>query len=133
MGEDDRMKRLQPMPQGAQLENDGRVRFRLWAPTARTLELELHDGPLRHLPMRPLPAGWYELVSAGAGARGRYRFRIDGGLSVPDPASRFQPDDIPGAVIDSGSYDLPDADWVGRVADAGLGGWSGQITLAAAQ
>ena len=34
---------------------------------------------------------------AGAGAATRYKFRIDGEIEVPDPASHFQPQDVSGA------------------------------------
>ena len=46
----------------------------------------------------------------------RYAFRIDGGLRVPDPASRFQPDDVQGlsAVVDPRAYGWSDGDWSGR-------------------
>ena len=45
-----------------------------------------------------------------------YKFRIDGELDVPDPASAFQPDDVsgPSEVIDHGSYVWRAADWRGR-------------------
>jgi malto-oligosyltrehalose trehalohydrolase len=99
------------------VEEDGRVRFRLWAPTAGAvaLQLEGESGP-RHLEMQKLPAGWYELVTPLARAGSLYRFRIDGDLAVPDPASRYQPDDVdgPSEVVDPRGFDWPDAGWVGR-------------------
>jgi malto-oligosyltrehalose trehalohydrolase len=109
------MKFKHPMPFGAQIEADGRVRFRLWAPSARSVDLALeHVGTLQ--PMLPMKQGWYELVSDDARAGSRYRFVIDGDLSVPDPASRFQPDDIdgPSEVIDPCAFDWPADGWRGR-------------------
>ena len=46
----------------------------------------------------------------------RYGYRIDGNLVVPDPASRFQPDDVHGLslVIDPQSYEWSDTAWRGR-------------------
>ena len=46
----------------------------------------------------------------------RYKFRIDGEIDVPDPASAFQPDDVFGAseVIDHTSYTWRARDWRGR-------------------
>ena len=39
--------------------------------------------------------GWFELRRGRAPRAGtRYRWRIDGELRVPDPASRFKPDDV---------------------------------------
>src|SRR5690606_21659937 len=51
-----------------------------------------------------------------AAAGSRYRYRIDGRLLVPDPASRFNPDDVHGAseVIDPGAFVWQDEDWYGR-------------------
>ncbi len=47
--------------------------------------------------------GWYRLLSPTAHAARRYQFRINEDLSVPDPASFFQPDDVgtPSEVIDT--------------------------------
>ena len=46
----------------------------------------------------------------------RYRFRIDDELSVPDPASRHNPQDVdgPSAVVDPFDVDWDDEDWLGR-------------------
>jgi len=96
---------------GAQVTRDG-VRFRLWAPAAKRVELVLD----RALPMQPLPEGWHEHAVADAHAGTRYRFRIDGEVAVPDPASAFQPEDVsgPSEVIDHDRYDWKAPDWRGR-------------------
>jgi maltooligosyltrehalose trehalohydrolase len=108
------MKLTHPMPFGAQIESDG-VRFRLWAPSARSVDLVVEDAGVPR-PMAALPMGWHEIVCRDAGAGTRYRFLIDGDLAVPDPASRWQPDDIdgPSAVVDPGAFDWPDDGWRGR-------------------
>jgi malto-oligosyltrehalose trehalohydrolase len=101
------------MPFGAESDGAGRARFRLWAPTARTVELLLGAGA--PLPMPELGDGWRELrVDAPPGAR--YRYRIDGKLDVPDPASRFNPDDVHGAseVVAPEAFEWPDDGWRGR-------------------
>src|SRR3954462_2323356 len=71
---------------GPELHPDG-VRFRLWAPAARRVELMLD----RAHPMQASGAGWSEQSIPGAGAGILYKFRIDGELEVPDPAPHFQP------------------------------------------
>ena len=38
------MRRAHSMPFGAQVEGDGRTRFRLWAPSAREVDLELEGA-----------------------------------------------------------------------------------------
>ena len=47
--------------------------------------------------MQALAGGWFECVLAQAQPGLRYAFRIDGGVVVPDPASRCNPDDVHGA------------------------------------
>ncbi|MGH7038664.1 MAG: malto-oligosyltrehalose trehalohydrolase, partial [Stellaceae bacterium] len=75
------------MPFGAALRADGRVRFRLWAPSHKKVRLEL-DGADEPEEMQALGDGWHERVSGRAGAGTRYRFILPDGFSVPDPASR---------------------------------------------
>jgi 1,4-alpha-glucan branching enzyme/maltooligosyltrehalose trehalohydrolase len=96
---------------GPQLHADG-VTFRIWAPAASTVELIL-DRPQ---PMQAHCGGWHELTVAGAGARTRYKYRIDGEIEVPDPASHFQPEDVsgPSEVIDHGRYAWTASNWRGR-------------------
>lgn len=101
----------------AQTLEDGGVRFALWAPAAKSVSVCLGgSGAQRQLEMPRQPDGWYELRVAEAGAGTRYRYLIDGKTRVPDPASRFQPDDVHGAseVIDPSSFDWLDQDWKGR-------------------
>lgn len=111
-------RRRHNMPFGAELTPDGQVRFRLWAPAAREVELMLHReaGEPRALKMSAQPGGWFELVSGEARAGSRYRYRIDGKTEVPDPASRSNPDDIqgPSEVIDPDEFEWDDAAWSGR-------------------
>ncbi len=95
------------MPFGAQVLASGEVRFRLWAPAARQVELVLFDSAgARSYPMQAVAEGWFELRTAHARAGSRYRYRIDGGTEVPDPASRCNPQDVhgPSEVIDPRSF-----------------------------
>ena len=104
------------MPFGVELSAAG-ARFRLWAPAARQVELDLAlHGSRRALEMSALADGWFEATVADAPAGTRYAFRIDGGLTVPDPASRFNPDDVhrPSMVVDPLAYEWRDAGWTGR-------------------
>jgi maltooligosyltrehalose trehalohydrolase len=96
---------------GAELAPQG-VTFRLWAPAARCVELMLD----RAHPMRALPDGWYESSIAGLCAGALYKYRIDGEIEVPDPASHFQPRDVngPSEVIDHASFAWRTLQWQGR-------------------
>lgn len=111
------MKRVHAMPFGSELLATGGVRFRLWAPTARLVTLLLGTGAsAAQVPMRPIGEGWFECIAEAAGAGSRYRYRIDAGLCVPDPASRRNPDGVHGAseVIDPAAFEWQDENWRGR-------------------
>jgi maltooligosyltrehalose trehalohydrolase len=98
---------------GANLQADGRTKFRLWAPAQETVSVALENGPI--LPMARTSDGWFE-ATAVCGGGSRYRYRLADGTLVPDPASRFQPDDVhgPSAVIDPSAYRWRNAEWSGR-------------------
>ncbi|MEO6409308.1 MAG: malto-oligosyltrehalose trehalohydrolase [Burkholderiaceae bacterium] len=106
------MKRRHDMPFGARLLPRGEAEFRLWAPTAKQVELVLNGRPQ---PLAAAPDGWYAGTTAAL-AGDRYAFRIDGHLVVPDPASRSNPDDVHGAsqLVDPEAFDWPDGGWRGR-------------------
>jgi len=111
---------LHRMPFGAEPTLEGAVRFRLWAPASHRTDLVLleprrEDSP-RILPMRPAGEGFYELVTDAARPGSLYRYRIDGDIEVPDPASRFNPQDVsgPSCVVDPRSFKWSDSAWRGR-------------------
>ena len=106
------MKRRHEMPFGASLLRDGRARFALWAPDAEGVELVLRG---EHLPMNRSEGGLFE-AEAEASHGDLYRYRIDGGQEVPDPASRYQPEDVhgPSMVVDPSRFEWDDDGWSGR-------------------
>lgn len=92
--------------------HDGLVSFRLWAPEQATVILAI-DGR-EPLSMMSEPGGWFTLATtAPPGAR--YRFVLPDGNAVPDPASRFQPEDVhgPSEVVAPGAFRWTDAGWRG--------------------
>lgn len=99
---------------GVLLAGDGTVRFRLWAPACDRVRLEL-SGTTELLTMSPLAEGWHELITDRATPGSRYRFVLPDGMRVPDPASRYQPEDVhgPSEVIDLSLFPS-DAAWKGR-------------------
>jgi malto-oligosyltrehalose trehalohydrolase len=104
------------MPFGAAVYADGSVLFRLWAPAAPAVVLRLEDDEqIRRLPMRPQGDGWHRLRTRLARPGSRYRFEL-AGLAVPDPASRFNPDDVhgPSQVVDPRAFEWRDVGWRGR-------------------
>jgi malto-oligosyltrehalose trehalohydrolase len=101
------------MPFGAEIRA-GAVCFRFWAPKHASVGLEIEGQDV--VPMHSLDQGWHELITDRASPGSRYRFVLPDGLRVPDPASRFQPQDVhgPSEVIDPASYEWSHPDWRGR-------------------
>ena len=104
---------LETWPHGAIMLDAEHTRFALWAPDAHEVKVELQDG--RSLPMQPQAEGWH-VLQARCPAGSHYRFKIDGELEVPDPASRFQAGDIgsPSVVVDPLAYEWQHPLWQGR-------------------
>ncbi len=96
---------------GVVLTADG-ASFRLWAPAAKRVELLL----AKPQPMTRGDGGWFTADVAGVRAGTRYKYRIDGEIDVPDPASAFQPEDVfgPSEVVDHDGYRWRASDWKGR-------------------
>ncbi|MGG1949115.1 malto-oligosyltrehalose trehalohydrolase [Trinickia sp. NRRL B-1857] len=93
-----------------------RTQFRLWAPSRAAVRVEFeYEGKASVVDMTPAGDGWFE-GQAECGAGTRYRYRLDGDLAVPDPASRFQPDDVhgPSEVVDPHAYRWQQSQWRGR-------------------
>lgn len=99
---------------GTEVLPDG-VRFRFWAPLADRVHLHLVADDTT-LPMKAHDDGWHERFVAGLGAGARYRFVLPDGRRVPDPASRYQPEDVngPSEVVDPLAYVWHDSAWRGR-------------------
>lgn len=102
------------LPSGATVSSD-RVRFRIWAPGQKRVRVEV-DGLTQGREMTAREASWFELMASDARAGDRYRFVLDDGSKIPDPASRYQPHDVHGAseVIDPFSYQWQVSTWQGR-------------------
>jgi maltooligosyltrehalose trehalohydrolase len=104
------------MPFGAALLPDGGAKFRLWAPGQTTLRLLLEEDALAPVTMQRDADGWFQAVVREAEAGMHYRFLLEDGMRIPDPASRFQPQDVhgPSRIIDPRAYRWQHADWRGR-------------------
>jgi maltooligosyltrehalose trehalohydrolase len=109
--------RYHAMPFGTHLRDDGKVTFRLWAPGADKVELSLQGtAPEIKLLMTPEANGWYGITTELAGIGFYYQYLINGKYYVPDPASRYQPQDVHSSsqVIDPNAWQWHDQDWKGR-------------------
>ena len=72
------------LPIGAELI-DGGTHFRVWAPKRKRVDVVIGDTAVE---LAPDAGGYFSGLVAAAGVGTRYRFRLDGGDSFPDPASR---------------------------------------------
>lgn len=110
-----RSSRAHHMPYGAEVLSDGRVRFQLWAPGVDRVELSI-AGHGDDLPMESNGEGWYIMTTSLVHTGASYCFILPDGRRLPDPASRFQPEDVhgPSEVIDPTSFAWQDTEWKGR-------------------
>lgn len=106
------MRHRHDMPFGATF-GDEATHFSIWAPTAPRITLVLDD---RDIDIPATGEGWHRTSVPGVAPGARYGYRIGQDLVVPDPASRFQPDDVKGlsAVVDPEAFDWPEDGWRGR-------------------
>ncbi|HJX27166.1 MAG TPA: malto-oligosyltrehalose trehalohydrolase [Thermoanaerobaculia bacterium] len=101
---------------GAIALGNERCRFRVWAPAAERVEVEVRelDEELHLIALEPCGDGYFEAEADGVGPGDLYSLRLDGKEGRPDPASRFQPEGVhgPSMVIDR-SFAWTDGDWRG--------------------
>ncbi len=109
------MRYAHELPFGATCLDDGRVRFRLWAPSQKNIGLVLESAG-SVLPMNAAGNGWFELATDRAAPGDLYRYELSSGQRVPDPASRRQHHDVHDAsvVVDPRAYEWRQGDWRGR-------------------
>lgn len=110
-------------PVGAELQEDGSVHFRVWAPAARDVEVVVQpaeppegNGRIENGTSLTREEGGYFSGTLRAPGSTLYRFRLDGSSDLyPDPASRFQPEGPhgPSQVIDGRSFQWTDQNWKG--------------------
>lgn len=109
------MADLQPetFTHGATRVGGDLTRFALWAPDATKVNVVFDDA--ERLLMTAHPEGWY-VAESNCSPGTAYRYEIDGGQQVPDPASRAQQSDVHSAsiVLDHQAYQWRHAQWQGR-------------------
>ena len=94
--------------------HDTGVRFRVFAPTGRDLQLQLLTGRAigTYRPSTDMN-GVSEFFVERASAGDRYQYLLDGSMPRPDPASRFQPEGVhgPSEIIDPDAYRWRHSRW----------------------
>jgi maltooligosyltrehalose trehalohydrolase len=131
------MRRAYDMPFGAAPRGEGVFHFRFWAPGEPRVVLETGSVTA---PMQRHPNGWH-VCSVPGRAGERYRFRLSDDVLVPDPASRFNPEDVhgPSELVDPRDYEWRASSWRGRpwheavIYELHVGAFTPQGTFAAAR
>jgi len=124
---------------GAQVVAEG-VRFRVWAPSHRRVEVSVEGDQPVVFPLEPEADGYFSGTVPQLRAGALYRYRLDGDQAYPDPCSRFQPQGPhgPSMVVDPAAYHWHDADWPGVrlpgqvIYEMHIGTFTGEGTFAAA-
>src|SRR5712671_6788776 len=81
---------------GAEALEGKTTRFRVWAPRARDVAVEIVGEPHRTIAMQRQAGDIFEAQVEDAGHGTDYMFVLDGRTKRPDPCSRFQPHGVHG-------------------------------------
>jgi len=68
------------------------VRFRVWAPKRKSVDVVIEDGNGAIIPLDPERNGYFSGIVPNLEAGSLYRYRLDQDRKYPDPCSRFQPE-----------------------------------------
>lgn len=102
---------------GASFGENGRVLWRVWAPKAECVAIELLDADddWKTYSMRCEERGYFSFEKDEVPSGQCYAYRVNGGPQRPDPTSRWQPNGVtrPSAVLDFDEFHWTDADWRG--------------------
>ena len=103
------------MSLGATPLAEGRWQFLLWAPKLERVQLRLLSGEERLVTPERDEQGYHRAIVDGIESGARYLYRLPNGRELPDPASRFQPDDVhgPSMLVDPRSFLWSDRTWTG--------------------
>jgi maltooligosyltrehalose trehalohydrolase len=99
---------------GADVRSPAGVHFKVWAPAASRVEVELTESG-QFVPLTAQGDGVWSSLLMQVGPGTRYRYRLNGELSRPDPYSRSQPEGVhgPSAVVDPNAFEWHDDAWRG--------------------
>jgi maltooligosyltrehalose trehalohydrolase len=105
---------------GAWLE-EGRTRFRVWAPDRARVEVRVTSAAAGETTTTLVAgeAGYFETALDGLAPGDRYQYLLDGQGPFPDPVSRYQPEGVhgPSMLVDPGAFAWSDHDWRGVAPD----------------
>ena len=108
-----RERRLGAMPAA-----ENTCSFLVWAPRAKKVEVHITSPNERIIAMQSSEHGYFYADVSNASSGTLYRYRLDGKIERPDPASRFQPQGVhgPSQVLDN-HFPWTDDAWHGLPLD----------------
>jgi maltooligosyltrehalose trehalohydrolase len=112
------MANLWQLQRGATVLPGGGVRFTVWAPRAKRVQVRLTSHGEAEHELTPADNGVFAAVVHAAAAGTEYGFVLDENEKLlPDPVSRFQPHGVhgPSRVVDPKTFQWDDTEWRGRV------------------
>jgi maltooligosyltrehalose trehalohydrolase len=113
---------MKPLEPGAHCREAGGVRFVVWAPGRRSVEVEASGGAggeasaPRRVSLEPAASGYWTGTAPNLRAGDAYRYLLDGGTPRPDPASHFQPHGVhgPSVIVDHEAFGWEEGSWAGQ-------------------
>jgi maltooligosyltrehalose trehalohydrolase len=106
------------LPVGAEIQPEGGVHFRVWAPRSKRPAVVVSDEvameATEEIELSAEPGGYWSCFVDTARVGTFYRYRLDSG-AFPDPASRFQPKGPhgPSQVVEPSEFAWTDRNWRG--------------------
>ncbi|HUH65474.1 MAG TPA: alpha-amylase family glycosyl hydrolase, partial [Syntrophales bacterium] len=101
---------------GASIVDRGVVRFRIWAPLAKSVSVRVTSRrDEKEIMLQRGQWDYFEGVTENVGEGERYFYLLDGETARPDPASRFQPGGVhgPSQIVNPHAFAWDDDDWRG--------------------
>lgn len=103
---------------GAQPIRDTECCFLVWAPFARTVEVQFESHTRVITALQNGPHGYFCGTVQNVSPGSTYFYRLDQTISRPDPASRYQPQGVHGpSEVISSQFDWQDSGWKGLPLD----------------
>lgn len=103
---------------GARYLGGGQTRFRVWAPDAAHVELQITSPIVRITGLERREDGYWEACLADAPPGTQYLYSVVGRAARPDPASRFQPLGVHGpSEVTEPEFGWRDETWHGLTLD----------------
>lgn len=100
---------------GATYIGDERCEFRVWAPLAEQVRVEIVAPAKRSVPLARSEGGYWQGVVEALAPGALYRYRLDDNRVFPDPASKSQPEGVHGpSEVIRDDFPWSDAGWHGQ-------------------